>query len=322
MNRRECLRGAGVVGGISLSGCLERLGFQEESVWRDPPVVEDRPAAVYLPASTEEMGIYGSATDGEYALELSYTFPHRFWTVAGSETNRVTVGPDDTHHLMCTVWDLETDTVLPVDVSFEILQDGEVVTASNLWSMLSQQMGFHYGENVILHEEGTYTASVRVGPLDATPTGDLEGRFDAASTLEIDFEYQRSDVHDLEFELIDQELHGRRDALELMEHGEHHESHNESEGVMEITVTRAMTTTTSILRRVTIATKNTNGATTRRSDTHPHLEVFRSTTSRDECSEPTVLATRISPSSKPISSGSQETRRRISPSSPEHHTTT
>ncbi|GAB3036324.1 hypothetical protein GCM10025298_27150 [Natronobiforma cellulositropha] len=172
------------------------------------------------------MGTYGTATDGEYAVSLSYTFPHRFWTVAGTETNRVVVEPEDTLHLMCTVWDPVTDTVLPVDMSLELLRDGELVTSATLWAMLSQRMGFHYGENVSLPGEGAYTARIRVGPLDARPTGELEGRFESASTLEIDFEYQRSDIHELEFELIDHDRRGTRDALELMDHGDHHGSHD------------------------------------------------------------------------------------------------
>ncbi|WP_276256969.1 iron transporter [Halomontanus rarus] len=221
MNRRGFLRGAGVAGTIGLAGCLERLGFEEQSAWRDPPLVEDRPEAVYVPASRETMGSYGTGSDGEYAVALSYTFPHRFWTVAGDETNRVTVGADDTMHLMCTVWDPETDTVLPVEVELEVLQDDTSVDRPTAWPMLSQRMGFHYGDNVQLPDEGEYTARIRVGPLGATPTGAFEGRFESARTFEIDFEYARSDINDLEFEEIDYDDRGRGGALELMNHGEH-----------------------------------------------------------------------------------------------------
>lgn len=221
MNRRGFLRGTGVAGTVGLAGCLERLGFEEQSAWRDPPLVEDRPDAVYFPASRETMGSYGTASDGEYAVALSYTFPHRFWTVAGDETNRVTVEAEDTMHLMCTVWDPESDTVLPVEVELEILQDGTSVDRPTAWPMLSQRMGFHYGDNVQLSGEGDYTARVRVGPLEATPAGAFEDRFESASTFEIDFEYARSDIHDLEFEETDYDDRGRRAALELMDHGEH-----------------------------------------------------------------------------------------------------
>ncbi|MCU4742757.1 twin-arginine translocation signal domain-containing protein [Natronoglomus mannanivorans] len=219
MNRRGFLQGTGVAGAIGLAGCLERLGFEEQSAWRDPPLVEDRPDAVYFPASRETMGSYGTATDGEYAVALSYTFPHRFWTIAGDETNRVTVDTEDTMHLMCTVWDPETDTVLPVEMELEIRQDGASVDRPLAWPMLSQRMGFHYGDNVQLPDDGEYTARILVGPLEATPTGAFEGRFESASTLEIDFEYDRSDIHDLEFEETDYDDWGSRAALELMDHG-------------------------------------------------------------------------------------------------------
>lgn len=230
MKRRGFLRGASVVGGLSLAGCLDRLGFEEESAWRDPPMVDDRPDAVYLPASTEEMARYGSVDDGEYAVDLSYTFPHRFWTVSGSDTNRVTVGTDDTMHLMCTVWDPQTHTVLPVDMQVEIARDGDVVESYVPWPMLSQRMGFHYGDNVVLPEEGSYTARIQVGPVLARRIGEFDGRFESAATLEIDFDYERADIHELDFELTDHERRGERGALPLMDHGGGGDRHEDGDG--------------------------------------------------------------------------------------------
>ena len=220
MNRRGFLRGTAVTGTVAVAGCLERLGFEEQSAWSNPPLVDDRPDAVYLPAGMEEMGTYGRATDGEYAVELSYTFPHRFWIIAG-ETEQVDVDPDDSLHLMLTVWDVETDTVLPVNVGLELLRDGDSVGGQfSPWPMLSQRMGFHYGDNVSLPEEGEYTARVQVGPVDAQRTGAYADRLDGRSTLEIDFAFARSDIHDLEFELIDENRRGDREALPLMAHGD------------------------------------------------------------------------------------------------------
>ena len=221
MNRRVFLRSTAVAGGIGIAGCLERLGFEEESAWANPPLVDDRPDAVYLPAGIEEMGHYGRASDGDYAVELTYTIPHRFWIVAG-DTEQVDVEPDDSMHLMLTVWDVETDTVLPVNVSLELLRDdGSVVDRFSPWAMLSQRMGFHYGDNVSLPAEGEYTTRIEVGPVDAERVGAFEGRFDESSTLEIDFTFERSDIHDLEFDLIDDDRRGNRGALELMDHGDH-----------------------------------------------------------------------------------------------------
>ena len=231
MNRRAFLRAAaavGTAGSAATAGCLERLGFEEESAWDNPPLVDDRPDAVYLPASREEMGHYGHASDGEYAVALSYTIPHRFWTIAG-DTERVEVESDDSMHLMLTVWDEETDAILPVDVDLELRgDDGSVVERLTPWSMLSQRMGLHYGDNVSLPDEGIYTARVRVGPVGTERTGAFADRFAESSDLEIEFEFERSDIHDLEFELIDEDRRGSREALELMDPAEH--GHGDGDG--------------------------------------------------------------------------------------------
>ncbi|OAQ54469.1 hypothetical protein HTG_02655 [Natrinema mahii] len=237
MNRRRYLRGVagvGAVGTAGLAGCLERLGFEEESAWANPPLVEDRPDAVYLPASLEEMGMYGMDSDGDYALGLSYTFPHRFWTVEATSEGKqlVEVDADDSLHLMLTVWDQETNTVLPVDPIVEVLQDGSPVDAgsSSPWPMISQRMGFHYGDNVRLPGEGEYTARVRSGPVSLERTGAFDGRLESAATLEVDFEYSRSAVNDLSFETIDEDRRGNREALPLMSHGDDGDSGEAGDG--------------------------------------------------------------------------------------------
>ncbi|MHC3438081.1 iron transporter [Natrialbaceae archaeon A-gly3] len=236
MNRRSFLGVAGTTGTLAMAGCLEQLGFEEQSAWRDPPLVTDRPDAVYMPAAFEEMGVYGGDDDGEYAVELSYTFPHRFWTVTGTETNRVVVETDDTMHLMVTAWDAQTGHVLPADMSMEIYResDGEVVSQRNLWAMISQRMGFHYGDNIELPEEGVYRARITVDDLRARRLGSFEGRFDSGTTLEVGFEYDRSDIHDLEFDEIDHGRRGDRAALELMDHADHdhgdHDGHGHDHG--------------------------------------------------------------------------------------------
>ncbi|WP_339106339.1 hypothetical protein [Haloterrigena salinisoli] len=230
MNRRAFLRGTAVAGTAAIAGCLERLGFEEESAWDNPPLVEDRPDAVYLPAGKEEMGHYGRASDGEYAVELSYTIPHRFWTVAG-DTQRVDVDTDDSMHLMLTVWDDQTDTILPVNTDLELRRDdGSIVEQLTPWAMLSQRMGAHYGDNITLPEEGTYTARARVGPVTTERTGAFADRFDDASELEIEFEFERSDIHDLEFEMVDEDRRGAREAHALMDPSGHGHGGHDGDG--------------------------------------------------------------------------------------------
>ncbi|MDF9745939.1 iron transporter [Natrinema salsiterrestre] len=223
MNRRRFLRGTAAIGTAGIAGCLEGLGFEEESALANPPLVENRPDAVYLPASREEMGMYGSATDGDYAIAFSYTFPHRFWTVEATADGKqlVEVEADDSLHLMATLWDRETGTVLPVDMRLEIRRDGSPIDGGTLspWPMISQRMGFHYGDNVRLPGEGEYTVRARAGPLTLDRVGAFEGRFESAASLAVTFEYARSDVTGLSFDSIEPDRRGSPDALPLMNHG-------------------------------------------------------------------------------------------------------
>jgi hypothetical protein len=92
--------------------------------------VNDRPDAVYVPAVTEGMGMYGRTTAGRYGVALTYSYPHRFWTLAGRERTKTVVESDDDVHLMTSLWDTETGRVLPFDsgVTIEIRNESGVVT--------------------------------------------------------------------------------------------------------------------------------------------------------------------------------------------------
>lgn len=217
MHRRDALKVGAALGGVAVAGCLDV--FETESVWRNAPLVEDRPDAVYVPAGREQMGTYGTARAGRYAVALQYTFPHRFWTVSGTSTNRVEVGEEDSLHLMVTVWDAETGVVLPAEPRLELHHDGSIAASRTLWTMLSQRMGFHYGDNLELDEEGQYVATIRLPPVDADAAGDLTGQFQSAETAEIEFEYDTGDVYDLEYDQIGETRRGARDAVPLMRHG-------------------------------------------------------------------------------------------------------
>jgi len=217
MRRRDALKAGAAIGGLATAGCLGV--FETESVWRNAPLVEDRPDAVYVPAGREEMGTYGSARAGRYAVALQYTFPHRFWTVSTRSTNKVEVGEEDSLHLMATVWDAETGVVLPVEPRLELRHDESIAASRTLWTMLSQRMGFHYGDNLQLGDEGTYVAEIRLPPMDADAIGELAGQFQSAETVEIEFEYDTDDVYDLEYDQIDESRRGDRGAVPLMQHG-------------------------------------------------------------------------------------------------------
>lgn len=219
MNRRAMLKSGFAVGGAVLAGCLDT--FETESVWQSVPVVEDRPDAVYVPAGVEEMATYGMAHSGDYGFALHYTFPHRFYNVTSSGMDRVDVQESDAMHMMVTVWDRETGTVLPTELQLDLYSEGTLQTSLRPWSMISQRMGFHYGDNVQLDTGGSYTAEVQAAPSEARTVGELQGMFQDGTSVVIDFEYAVDDIYDLSFEEFNEDERGRRDAIPLMEHDDH-----------------------------------------------------------------------------------------------------
>jgi len=216
MKRRDAIRAGGsIVASTTLAGCLDTLGFQTQSAWRDPPLPSNRPDAVYYPAIVEEMGMYGmkEVPDEGVTFALMFSYPHRFWTVTGANKQRVVVNSDDSLHLMASLWDTESQTVLPVDISLEVLNDGESVTQRSLWPMLSQTMGFHYGDNFSLPDEGQYTARLSVGPVQARRTGSFESRFENSMETEIDFEFDTTNTYNLDLRRLGGKA-GERGAVE------------------------------------------------------------------------------------------------------------
>jgi hypothetical protein len=103
VTRRAFLGSLAACGVVGTAGCLGSLGFTRQSAWRDPPLVNDRPDAVYVPAVTEGMGMYGRTTAGRYGVALTYSYPHRFWTLSGQERVKTVVESDDDVHLMASL---------------------------------------------------------------------------------------------------------------------------------------------------------------------------------------------------------------------------
>ncbi|NHX35558.1 MULTISPECIES: DUF7350 domain-containing protein [Halolamina] len=212
-SRRAFLAGVGATGVGGLADCL---GFELESGSREPPLVANRPDAVYRPTHTEGMAMAGMVSDGGYSCALTYSYPHRFWTVTGDDTTQVEVGGNDALHLMPIVWHSESG-VVPSDVnpSVDVTRDGEsVVDGLNPWPMLAQRMGFHFGDNVELPEQGEYTVTVSVGAGGDRRTGSLTET--AAAEFEFTLDYQRSELRDLPFEDIAEARQGTLGAVEPM----------------------------------------------------------------------------------------------------------
>jgi len=217
MKRRSLLKtGIGLTGGTFLSGCLGSLGFETQSAWRDPPLVNDRPDAVYYPAIVEGMGMYGTTTAGDVGFALMHSFPHRFWNLTGTNRTKVVVNDSDSIHLMASIWDVETGVILPLDVTVELTGDNGEVTTTNLWPMISPNMGFHYGDNIELAGEGQYEATLRVGPLQANRTTEFKNRFIESHSATISFVFDTNETYNLEYRRLGDKA-GTRGTVDLME---------------------------------------------------------------------------------------------------------
>ena len=213
MDRRQFLAAAAAGITTSAAGCVEAFESAAETTYgREPPLIDPRPEGVYWPTHTEAMTMAGMGTtsDGR-RVALSYTYPHRFWRVFraddgdGYESRIFEVKADDAVHLMATVWDNETGIVLPVSsVDIAVTGGNNVDERETIYPMLSQRMGFHYGDNYHLDGDGIYTAAVTVGGVTAERFGDLQERLDAPESVEITFEYSESARNDLGFTEYDQ----------------------------------------------------------------------------------------------------------------------
>ena len=214
MQRRDALRAGGGLAVAGLAGCLGSVLDTEPAGM--PPVLDDRPDAVYLPTHVEGMETVGSAGSGDYEFALTYSYAHRFWTVTGDEASKQPLADDHDVHLMATVWDPETRTVLPdTGLSIEVRDgSGDLVTEEVIYAMLSQRMGFHYGANFGLDGDGNYEVTVSVGGMDTRRTRGFEGRFADPASVTIDWAYSADDRESISYRELDDA--GDRDALAPM----------------------------------------------------------------------------------------------------------
>jgi hypothetical protein len=218
MRRRDFLRaGAASVAGTT-AGCTQLSGLIETRPFGVPPMLEDRPARVYYPTHVEGMAMAGIGRSNGYACALAYSYPHRFWLVTGTRTKKVEIGREDTLHLMPTIWHEKTGRrLVDASVSLSIEGDAEGLPDLRPWSMLSQPMGPHFGDNVSLPGDGTYAVTVEMRAPGAELTGSMADAPDAAS-FEFEFEYRqerRDDLRITEFP----EKEGTSGAVAPMEMG-------------------------------------------------------------------------------------------------------
>ena len=214
MNRRTLLQAGGALGLATLAGCSNLISTQPAG---NPPVISDRPDAVYFPTHIEGMEMVGMGEGGDYRFGLMYSYPHRFWNVTGAETTRTSIESDDDVHIMASVWDGETMQVLPdTGLSLTIRRDDELVFEEVVYPMLSQRMGTHYGANAGLTGDGSYEVTVSVGGMSTRRTGSFEGRFGEPASTTITFDYSQSARNDLPREMTPDRA-GERAAVEPMQ---------------------------------------------------------------------------------------------------------
>jgi len=213
MDRRRFLASGLALASGALAGC--RSMFETRSA-RAPPLVEDRPDAVYYPTHVEGMQMAGMQSAGDFKIALTYSFPHRFWLVTGQRRKQVTLEGSSSLHLMTTIWDPDTGMVVPNNsVSVRITSEGEQVDERDLWPMLSQNMGVHAGDNIPLDGDGTYEVALDIGAIQARPTGDFEGQFERAETS-FTLEFSQQTLEETSFtRLSDKE--GKTGAVDPMD---------------------------------------------------------------------------------------------------------
>ncbi|RQG95955.1 DUF7350 domain-containing protein [Natrarchaeobius chitinivorans] len=238
-------RTAAVTGMLALAGCQRTDGESGDGSEPDPEdgddsdddvmavpevvEVEDPPDAVYVPTHREAMRMLEPIAAGDLRLAPMLSYPHPFWVIAGgggSDDEVQRVDPDDGRgvHMMFTLWDDESGVVLPIDdgTQLRISRDGEQVgQPRSPWPMISQEMGFHFGDNVSLPEDGTYSVEVTIPPVSTRKTGDLAGRLEEGVTATFEFVYDDEFRHEVVggVEYLDEEDWGRRGALAPMDHG-------------------------------------------------------------------------------------------------------
>lgn len=214
MRRRRLLATLGVASLGGLAGCT---GLLEGESQQEPSLASNRPDAVYMPTHVEGMQMVGTKSAEGYTCALTYTYPHRFWLVTGTRRETVGIQGSDSVHLMPIVWDTDTGIVPPdLNPQVSVSRDGESVTDLSPWPMLSQPMGFHFGDNVQLGGEGTYQVEVRIGSPSTRRTGSLADN-DGQTSFAFDFEFRQSTLEEISFRDVPSDTEGTAGAVEPMD---------------------------------------------------------------------------------------------------------
>jgi hypothetical protein len=134
-----------------------------------------------------------------------------------SGITKVDIKSKDSMHLMPVVWDAQTGIIPPdTNPQLTITQNGESVDQFAPWPMLSQPMGFHFGDNAQLNGNGTYTVDVSIGGPSTRRTGSLaENQGDASFTFE--FEFNQSTLDEISVTDLSEEKQGTKGSVDVMD---------------------------------------------------------------------------------------------------------
>lgn len=208
-----------------LPGCLSENAAEEtgsedsESEFDDPSPPWSTPDSVYYQGHRKGMKMIGTAQRDNRTIALTYTYAERFWSVTGEKTQRVAVEDGyNAIHLMASVWHTETNTVLPVDSGLRVSveQNGETVTERALWPMLSQRMGFHFGDNIEFPSQEEYSLVVDIGNTTIERFGPLSNTFQESGTVSFPLDFRRTKRNEIPISDV-LNRRGENDALSPME---------------------------------------------------------------------------------------------------------
>ena len=173
---------------------------------------------VYVQRFTDGMAMQGSAEAGDLMVAVMYSAPHRFWRMIGGERKSEPVEDGDSLHLMATVWEPETGTVVPeTGLSVEIAPEGGAFDEQVIYPMLSQPMGFHYGANFALEGDGEYAVRVSVGGLNIRRTGAFKGRFGDPASATVDIVFDEATRQSISEDVRELDSYGDPGAVEPMD---------------------------------------------------------------------------------------------------------
>lgn len=183
-----------LAGLTALAGCSARSPSGSQT---PPPTADGRPNGVYVPTHTASLRVVDVAQAGRLRCALCVTHPLRFWVVTGARTSLVEADGDV--HMLAVVWDVETERVLcGAEPRLTVSKAGEQFYDAAGWPMLSQRLGFHYGDNVELGDSGTYDVRVQSAPSGTQYRRSLSG-FDPSAVFQFSFELS-GDGPDAEFD--------------------------------------------------------------------------------------------------------------------------